>query len=149
MFFLLTGAPFPISAPKELRGFSIKSMHCISARISAWCLWEVGMLKRALIEESWSEGVSEAIAPFPWCCPVFCNLPHGHQMIRTFPECMISLTQNVYDSWFQLFLSFTLCISTCLWWAIHLLYQMTHQDRFQIQGKGILPPFIISPHCFL
>lgn len=105
--------------------------------------------ERALIYESWSEVVREAIAPFPWHCPVFCNLPHGHQMIRTFPERMISLTLNVYNGWFQLFLSFTLCISTCLGWAIHLLYQMTYQDRFHIQGKYILPPLIISQHCFL
>lgn len=108
-----------------------------------------GNAVRALIYDSWSEVVSEAIAPFPRCCSVFCNLPHGRQMIRTFPECMISLTPNVYCGWFQLFLSFTLCISTCLRWAIHLLYQMTYQDRFHIQGKYILPPLIISQHCFL
>lgn len=150
MFLLLTGAAFPISGPKKLKGFSIKPMHYTNARwISAWCLWEVRVLERALIYESWSEVVREAIAPFPWHCPVFCNLPHGHQMIRTFPERMISLTLNVYNGWFQLFLSFTLCISTCLGWAIHLLYQMTYQDRFHIQGKYILPPLIISQHCFL
>lgn len=106
-------------------------------------------VERALIYENWSKVVTEAIAPFPWCCPVFCNLPHGHWMIRTFPECTISLTLSVYDGWFQLFLSFTLCISTCLRWAIHLLYQITYQDRFHMQGKYIFLPLIIPQHCFL
>lgn len=107
-----------------------------------------GNAERALIYENWSKAVTKAIAPSPWGCPVFCNPPHGHWMIRTFPERMISLTVSVYDGWFQLFLPFTLCTSTCLGWAIHLLYQMTYQDRFHIQGKYIFLPLVISQQCF-
>lgn len=49
------------------------------------------------------------------------------------------LTLHVYDGWFQLFLSFTLWISACRGWAIHLLCQITYQDRFHMQSKYILP----------